>query len=412
MINNAEIIAIGSELLSPSRTDTNSLYLTGKLNSIGIDVELKTVVGDIESRLETVVREAIRRSSLVISTGGLGPTEDDITRKVFARVLKRQLVLENKVLERIQARFQSRGLEMPANNARQALVPVGAEILENTAGTAPGLWMEHEDSIVILLPGPPFELKRIFEEACIPRLTALAGGARMVTQVFKATGTTESKLDEMISPIYSKYRNPTTTVLASPGEIQVHITGKGKSEEEARQVVTELADQIEFALGDLIFSRGEESLEQIVGYYLMMRQMTVAVAESCTGGLISQRFTSVPGSSNYFLCGVSCYSNRSKVELIGIPPLLIEMGGAVSPEVAKALAEGIRLRSGASIGLGVTGIAGPSGGSVEKPVGLVHIALSTEPGIEHQEFRFVGDRNRIRFWASQAALDMIRKKLL
>jgi nicotinamide-nucleotide amidase len=412
MIKNAEIIAVGSELLSPNRVDTNSLYLTGRLNSIGVEVELKTVVGDTENRLEAIVREAIRRSSLVVSTGGLGPTEDDITKKVFARVLKRQLILNNKVLERIQARFRSRGLEMPANNARQALVPADAEILENPTGTAPGLWMEQEGSIVILLPGPPFELKRIFEDSCMPRLTALAGGVRMATQIFKATGTTESKLDEIIAPIYSKYKNPATTILSSPGEIQIHITGKGKSEEEARETVTELADKIEFALGDLIFSRGEENLEQIVGYYLMMRQMTVAVAESCTGGLIAERLTSVPGSSNYFLCGVACYSNRSKIDLIGIPPLLVEMDGAVSPDVAKGLAEGIRLRSGASIGVGVTGIAGPSGGSINKPVGLVHIALSTEPAIEHQEFRFVGDRDRIRFWASQAALDMIRRKLL
>ncbi len=412
MIHNAEIIAIGSELLSSERMDTNSLYLTGKLNSIGIEVELKTVVGDNESRLESVIREALRRSSLVVSSGGLGPTEDDITKKVFARVLKRQLVLENRVLERIQTRFRNRGLEMSANNARQALVPVGAEILENSSGTAPGLWIEHEGCVVILLPGPPIELKRMFEESCMPRLTGLSGGMRLVTQVFKATGTTESRLDELIAPIYSKYKNPVTTVLASPGEIQVHITGRGKSEEEARRIVTELADQVEFTLGDLIFSRGEENLEQIVAYYLMMRQMTLAVAESCTGGLIAQRLTSVPGSSNYFLYGICPYSNRAKVDLLDIPPLLIEMNRAVSPEVAKAMAERVRLKSGAAIGVGVTGIAGPSGGSMEKPVGLVHIALSTEPAIEHKEYRFSGDRDRIRLWASQATLDMIRRKLL
>ncbi len=412
MIKNAEIIAVGSELLTPKRLDTNSLYLTEHLNSIGIDVELKTVVGDNESRLEAVAREAIKRSSLVIATGGLGPTEDDITKKVIARVLKRQMVLDNRVMERIQSRFRSRGLEMPANNARQALVPVGAEILENSVGSAPGLWIEQEGCLILLFPGPPFELKRMFEESCLPRLAARSVGARIVTQVFKATGITESKLDDIIAPIYTKYKNPETTILASPGEIQVHIRGKGKSEEEAQKLVIELADKIEFALGDCIFSRGEESLEQIVGYYLMMRQITVAVAESCTGGLLSERLTSVPGSSNYFLCGVTCYSNASKVELAGIPPLVIEMNGAVSPEVAKGLAEGIRLRSGALMGIGITGIAGPSGGSVEKPVGLVHIAISTEPAIDHKEYRFTGDRERIRLWASQAALDMIRHKLL
>jgi nicotinamide-nucleotide amidase len=322
------------------------------------------------------------------------------------------LVLEERILERIKTRFKNRGLEMSANNARQALILVGSKILENRVGTAPGLWIEHEGCHILLLPGPPRELKVVFEEVCMPRLTELSGGTRLFTQVFKATGLTESKLDEMIAPIYTPYKNPSTTVLAGAGEIQVFVTGKGRSEEEAKRTVSEVADRIEFALGDYVFSRGEESLEQIVGYYLMMREMTLAVAESCTGGLVSQRLTSVPGSSNYFLCGVTCYSNPSKIDLAGIPPLLLEMNGAVSAEVAKGLAEGIRLRTGAAIGLGITGIAGPSGGSVQKPVGLVHLALSLNGLTEHQEHRFGGDRDRIRLWASQAALDMVRRKLI
>jgi nicotinamide-nucleotide amidase len=408
----AEIIAIGSELLTPSRVDTNSLYLTEQLNSIGIGVELKTVVGDNEHRLEQLLKEAVKRSELVVATGGLGPTEDDVTKKVVSRVVKKQLVLEERILERIKTRFKNRGLEMSANNARQALILVGSKILENRVGTAPGLWIEHEGCHILLLPGPPRELKVVFEEVCMPRLTELSGGTRLFTQVFKATGLTESKLDEMIAPIYTPYKNPSTTVLAGAGEIQVLVTGKGRSEEEAKRTVSEVADRIEFALGDYVFSRGEESLEQIVGYYLMMREMTLAVAESCTGGLVSQRLTSVPGSSNYFLCGVTCYSNPSKIDLAGIPPLLLEMNGAVSAEVAKGLAEGIRLRTGAAIGLGITGIAGPSGGSVQKPVGLVHLALSLNGLTEHQEHRFGGDRDRIRLWASQAALDMVRRKLI
>jgi nicotinamide-nucleotide amidase len=412
MLETAEIIAIGSELLTPSRTDTNSLFLTERLNSIGIDVDLKTIVGDNEMRLEQVVREAVKRSHLVIATGGLGPTEDDVTKKVFARVLKKQMVLDDQILERIKARFRRRGVEMPANNARQALVPIGGHVLENPGGTAPGIWMEQEGCRIILLPGPPSELKPMFDEACMPRLTELTGSARLFTQVFKATGITESQLDERIAPIYTKYRNPVTTVLACPGEVQIHITGRGKSEDEARRIVTELADKVEFELGDQIFSRGEETLEQIVGYYLMMRQMTLAVAESCTGGLVAQRITSVPGSSSYFLSGITCYSNESKIELAGIPPLLIEMNGAVSPEVAKGLADGIRQKTGATLGLGITGIAGPAGGTVQKPVGLVHIALSMEACLDHKEFHFAGDRERIRFWASQAALDMVRRKLI
>jgi len=413
MTKNAEIIAIGSELLTSQRLDTNSLFLTDRLNSIGIEVEIKTVVGDNEGHLEHIVREAIKRSSVIISTGGLGPTEDDITKKVFARVLKRQLVLDDQILERIQARFRARGMPMPAINARQALVPLGATILENTAGTAPGLWMEEGGCRIILLPGPPGEMKPMFETACLPKLAELTGGARLFTQIFKVTGLTESALDERIAPIYLKYKNPVTTVLATyPGEVQIHITGRGKSEEDAKTIVTELADKIEFDLGDHVFSRGEENLEQIVGYYLLMRRYTLAVAESCTGGLISQRVTSVPGSSAYFLCGMTCYSNRSKTELAGIPPLLIEMNGAVSPEVAKGLAEGIRKRSGATLGLGLTGIAGPTGATLEKPVGMVHIALSMEGSLDHREFRFGGDRERIRQWASQAALDMVRRKLI
>jgi competence/damage-inducible protein CinA-like protein len=413
MIKTAEIMAIGSELLTPNCMDTNSLFLTERLNSIGIEVELKTIVGDNEAYLEQLVRESIKRASLVISTGGLGPTEDDVTKKVFARVLKRQMVLDDQILDRIQARFRARGMTMPAINARQALVPVGATILENVAGTAPGLWMEEGECRIILLPGPPSELKSMFDTSCLPRLAELSGGARLFTQVFKVTGLSESALDERISPMYVKYKNPVTTVLATyPSEVQIHLTGRGKSEEDARKIVMELADQIEIELGDDIFSRGEENLEQIVGYYLLMRRHTLAVAESCTGGLISQRITSVPGSSAYFLCGITCYSNQSKVELAGVPPLLIEMNGAVSPEIAKGLAEGIRERTGATVGVGVTGIAGPSGATVEKPVGLVHIALSMADCLEHREFRFGGDRERIRQWSSQVALDMVRRKLM
>jgi len=412
MLAGAEIIAIGSELLTPHRIDSNSLYLTTQLNSIGIEVELKIVAGDNEGRLEQVVRAAINRSSLVIATGGLGPTEDDVTKKVFARVLKRQLILEDPILRHIQSRFQSRGLEMPPNNARQALVPVGARVLENIAGTAPGLWLEEDNCVVILLPGVPTEMKTIFEEFCLPLLSKRTGGFRLFTRVLKATGITESQLDEQIAPIYTKYKNTSTTILASQGEIQVHLTGRARSTQEAEELIREMSDKIELELGTAIFSRGGESLEQIVGYSLLNRKMTLAVAESCTGGLISERMTCVPGSSAYFLCGITCYSNQSKVELAGIPPLLLEMNGAASREVAIGLAEGIQEKVGSTIGLGVTGVAGPSGGSVEKPVGLVHLALVMGTEVEHQEHLFKGNRERIRFWASQTALDMVRRKLI
>ena len=412
MVTTTEIIAIGSELLTPHRVDSNSLYLTKQLNSIGIEVDFKVVAGDHEGHLEQVVKVAIGRSSLVIATGGLGPTEDDITKKVFARVLHRQMVLEDQILKDIQSRFKKRGMEMPANNARQALVPVGAQVLENPTGTAPGLWIEEGDCTVILLPGVPSEMTAIFENSCLLLLEQQAGNTWMFTKVLKTTGMAESQLDEQIAPIYTQYKNPVTTILASQGEVQIHLTGRGTTKKEAENLVNEVSDKIELVLGECIFSRGKESLEQIVGYYLVMRQMTLAVAESCTGGLISERMTRVPGSSEYFLCGVTCYSNQSKIRLAEIPPLVIEMNGAVSPEVAKALAEGIREKTGSNLGLGVTGVAGPSGGSLEKPVGLVYIALATETTISCQEFRFGGDRERIRFWASQAALDMVRRTLI
>ena len=412
MVSTAEIIAIGSELLTPHRVDSNSLYLTKQLNSIGIEVGVKVVVGDDESCLEQVFKIAIERSSLVIATGGLGPTEDDITKKVFARVLHRQMVLEEQILKDIKSRFLSRGLDMPANNARQALVPVGAQVLENPTGTAPGLWIEEGDCIVILLPGVPSEMKTIFETSCLSVLKQRSGNSRMFAKVLKTTGMAESQLDEKIAPIYTQYKNPVTTILASQGEVQIHLTGRGETEKEAEILVNEVSDKMELVLGEYIFSRGTESLEQIVGYYLLMRQKTLSIAESCTGGLISERMTRVPGSSEYFLCGVTCYSNQSKINLAEIPPLVIEMNGAVSPEVAKSLAEGIREKTGSNLGLGITGLAGPSGGSPEKPVGLVYIALATESTVKCQKFQFGGDRERVRFWASQAALDMVRRSLI
>ena len=408
----AEIIAIGSELLTPHRVDSNSLYLTRQLNSIGIEVDLKVVAGDHESRLEQVVRSAVKRSPLVIATGGLGPTEDDITRKVFARVLQRQMVLQDEILQGIRTRFRNRGLEMPANNARQALVPVRARVLENRLGTAPGLWLEEGDAVIILLPGVPSEMKAIFEESCLSMLSRRSKGIHLFTRVLRATGMAESQLDEQIAPIYTRYKNPVTTILAGRGEIQVHLTGKATSRQEAMALVQKVADRIEIELGDYIFSTGDESLEQVVGECLLRKQKTLAVAESCTGGLIAERITRVSGSSRYFLGGVICYSNQSKVELTGMPPLLLEMSGAVSAEVARALAEGIRDRTGASVGIGVTGVAGPSGGTPEKPVGLVHLALAMEDQVEHRECRFSGDREKIRFWATQTALDMVRRSLL
>ena len=407
----AEIIAVGSELLTPYRLDTNSLYLTEKLNALGIEVRFKTVVGDDPERLAAVFRTAIRRSGLVILTGGLGPTEDDVNRNVVADVLGRRLIEVPEIRQRIQERFVSLGRSMAKNNLRQALVPDGAEWLVNEQGTAPGIWLEQNGVTIVLLPGPPGELRAMFEAQCRPRLERIAPKERIRTRVLKVVGLPESEVDERIAPIYTAYKNPVTTLLATPGAIEVHLRARAASDAEAEALLAELGDKIELALGDHIFSTHGESLEEMVGMRLLMKEKTVAVAESCTGGLLSERLTRTPGSSNFFLGGAVCYSNELKTKMAGVPQTLIEENGAVSKPVAQALAEGIRKHAGASLGVGITGIAGPSGGTPEKPVGLVYIALADEQGTELREFRFPGNRDRIRQWASQAALEMIRRRL-
>jgi len=408
----AEIIAIGSELLVPGFVDTNSVYLTRQLNDIGISVAMKSIVGDDESYLEQAVRGSMERTPLLITIGGLGPTEDDVTRKVVARVMQRQLVLDDGILAGIQKRFKTRGAEMPANNARQALVPTGSDILENNNGTAPGLWIHADKNDVVLLPGPPSELEPMFEDSCMPRLQKMAGTMALARRLFRTTGLMESALDARIAPIYQKYKNPVTTILAKPGQVEVRLTAQGKTMEEAERLVQELGEKIEASLDKYIFAKTETSLEEVVGMQLAMKHSTIAVAESCTGGMLAQRLTSVPGSSRYFLSGIVTYSNQSKIDLAGIPPLLLEMQGAVSEEVARGLAESVREKVGSTFGVGITGVAGPDGGSPEKPVGTVHIAVAGPGGTIHRHQVFPGSRERIRSWSSQAALDMVRRVLM
>jgi nicotinamide-nucleotide amidase len=407
----AEIIAVGSELLTPFRQDTNSLYLTGKLNDLGTEVRFKTIVGDDAARLAEVFRCALGRSQLIILIGGLGPTEDDVNREVVAEVLGRPLHEEPEIRRRIEARFARFGRAMSPNNLRQAMVPEGAEWLENHNGTAPGLWIEHEGAAIVLLPGPPREMEAMFDAACLPRLERVAPPAVVRTLVLKVIGLAESEVDQRIAPIYKVYANPQTTILATPGGIEVHLRARTESGAKANDLLDDLAVKIETALGEHVFSTSGETLEEIVGRYLALRHKTLAVAESCTGGLLSERLTRVPGSSNYFLGGVVCYSNDLKTRLAGVPAKLIEENGAVSKPVAMALAEGVRRNTGASIGLGITGIAGPGGGTVEKPAGLVFIALADERGAQVREFRFPGDRERVRNLSTTAALEMIRRRI-
>ena len=405
----AEIIAVGSELLTPDRIDTNSLFLTQRLNHLGIAVARKTIVGDQHDHVRDAFRCALDRCDLVISSGGLGPTLDDLTREAVAELLSRKLVLNNSVLQNIEARFRRLGRTMPEVNKRQAMVPESADLLENSRGTAPGLWLESAGRIIVLLPGPPHELKAMFTEKVEPRLERLAGATRLFYREMRTAGLTESEVEQRTAPIYTQYPEVQTTILTAPGEIQLHLRSWSSDHAAAERMLDELIERISFALGENVFTSNGQSLEEIVAHEMTLNQATVATAESCTGGLLAERLTRVPGSSSYFLGGVVCYSNDLKIAWTDVPAELIESKGAVSPEVAQALAQGIRRRVGATLGIGITGIAGPSGGSPEKPVGLVYIALADANGSRDRTLRFPGDRERIRWHASQAALDMLRR---
>ena len=408
----AEIIAVGSELLTPHRLDTNSLYLTEKLNSLGIELRLKTVVGDDRRRLAAVLQAALSRSSLIIATGGLGPTEDDVTREVFSEILHLPLYAVDEIRRQIEERFQRYGRKMPTINLRQAQVPKGAEWLANPNGTAPGLWINQAGVQIILLPGPPRELEPLFEDSCFERLARLVSSQCLLTRVYKVAGLPESEVDQRIAPHYTPYQNPETTLLASPGEIEIHLRAKGVNSKEAGALLSELGSKIEAELKEAIFTSCGESLETVVGNLLRTQGITLGVVEGCTGGRIAQRMTWQPGSSSFFQGGIVCYSNTSKVEPGGIGRELIEQYGSASPEVCQALAASVRSKMKSALGLAVTGLCGPAGGTEEKPVGLVYIALADEQRSEAWEHRFLGDRDRIQHQASQSALEHLRWWLL
>jgi len=413
---NAEIIAIGSELLTPFRQDTNSLYLTEKLNQLGVEIVIKTIVGDSRPRLVSVAQHALFRSDIVIFMGGLGPTEDDLTREAVAEALGLELHRDEEILEKLKQRFAARGYKMTPNNFQQADVIAGAVVLPNPNGTAPGQWItgkyEGRDRLIILLPGPPFELRAMFDEQCFERLRAKLPPAYIATRVLKVAMLGEPLVDSRVAPIYKRYTDVQTTILAGAGDIQFNLFTRADSMEAAQQRVDDLAGEIEDELGDALYASKGESLEQIVGYYLQMRNSTLAVAESCTGGLLADRITSTSGSSRYFLGGAIVYSNELKTAFADVPKTLLAKHGAVSREVAVAMAEGIRKRCKATFGIGITGVAGPSGGSEQKPVGLVYHASASERETQVEERNFPGDRKRVRWFASQMALDMVRRKLM
>ncbi|HET9531156.1 MAG TPA: competence/damage-inducible protein A [Blastocatellia bacterium] len=408
----AEIIAIGSELLTPYRTDTNSLWLTERLNSVGISVQIKTIVGDDEPLLEEAIRDGLKRSDVIISTGGLGPTEDDVTRKVFSRVTGRQLTLDYEVLEGIRRRMTGRGYKMTPNNERQALVPRGATVLPNPNGTAPGIKMEQDGKLIALLPGPPRENKPMFDDYVMPDLEKMSRGIRIAKRLLKVTGMGESQLDDQIAPIYTQYTNPSTTILFTDSEIELHLTATAESTIRAEELVEELVDKLEEKIGDNLYSTRGETLEQVIGDRLRLKRYTIATAESCTGGLVAERITQVPGSSDYFFGSIVSYTNRVKTALLGVPADLIELHGPVSGEVAEAMARGIKERTGATIGLSVTGVAGPGGGTTAVPVGTVYIGLADDVMTSNRRLILPGDRHLIRWRASTAALEMVRRRYL
>lgn len=412
----SEIIAVGSELLTPYRQDTNSLFLTEQLNALGVSVIFKTIVGDRKPHLVHAVRNALERTDIVIVMGGLGPTEDDLTREAVGSALGVRVRRDSDLLTALYKRFAERRMKMPDNNSKQADVVEGAEILLNANGTAPGQWMDIVYSghrkLLMMLPGPPSELKPMFTNECVPRLRGILPPKHLATRILKMALVPESQADARMAPIYTRFKDVETTILAHAGEIQLHLSCAKPTLAVAQARVNELASKIEEEMDDLIYSSQGETLEQIALYYLEMRSSTLAVAESCTGGLLAQRLTSVSGSSRSFLGGAVVYSDELKTDFAGVPEQLIEEYGAVSPEVAEALANGIRRRTQATLGVGITGIAGPTGGTDTKPVGLVYIAITDGLQTDVLEKKFTGDRERVRWWASQQALDMIRRKLM
>ncbi len=409
---NAEIIAVGSELLTPQRIDSNSLYLTGQLNALGVEVVAKMIVGDDRARLAEAVRAALARSEILILTGGLGPTEDDVTRDAVALALGREQQFRQDLSDAIERRFRHGGRTMAEINKRQAYLVAGAEVLPNPNGTAVGQWIEHDGRAVMLLPGPPHEMEAMFRDACLPRLERLLPGQVIRTRVFRIALMAESEVDQKVAPVYTRYANPVTTILAAAGDIQLHLRARSDTPEEAESLLDEVTAQIEPLLGNRIYSRNGDPLEAVVGQRLRERGETVAVAESCTGGMLGERLTAIPGSSDYFAGGFLVYTERMKTALLGVSEELLKEHTAVSEQAAEAMALGARERTGATWAVSITGVAGPSGGTEAAPVGTIIIGIAGPDGCRTHRARYYQfDRARIRALATQNALDLLRRRL-
>jgi len=407
---NAEIIAAGSELLTPARSDTNSLWLTARLNELGVEITQKTIVGDDRERLAGAVRGALERVDIVIVTGGLGPTEDDVTREAVAQALGRGLVFSEEIQGWIERRFTRFGRRMAKINRRQAFLIAGAEKLENPNGTAPGQWIDLEGKMIALLPGPPGEMQPMFESACVAHLRERLPRMSIRTRFYRVAGMGESDLDQLIAPLYKPYANPVTTILAAAGDIQIHLRARAETPEQAETLAAELGEKIEAALGERIYSNDGAPLASVVGEQLKRRGETVAVAESCTAGLLGARITEVAGASAWFAGGFLVYQTQMKTLLLGVDAGLIAAQGVVSEAVARALAGSARERTGATWALAVTGAAGPDSAGGAEP-GTVWIGLAGPGGTEARRLRFPGDRARVRAFAAQSALNLLRLRL-
>lgn len=412
----AVILAVGSEMLTGARMDSNSIFVTEVLNSIGIEVAYKAVVGDDRRELEAQTGFALSRHQVLILTGGLGPTDDDLTRETVAGLLGLPLEEDAVILESIRGRFASRGWHMPAVNRRQAQVPRGAIVIDNPRGSAPGLLIEHDGRVIALLPGPPREMQPMMSGPVRERLAPLAGGVHLRRRLLKIAGRTESRVEEITQPIYTTWLQQTppieTTILAAPGQIELHLSVRVVDEAAGVRALDVAVGQLEQVLGADLVSHDGRSIEQVVGDLLRARGWRIALAESCTGGLLASLLTDVPGSSDYVERGVVAYSNAAKTEWLDVPETLIDAHGAVSEPVARAMAANVRVRSGADVGVGITGIAGPGGGSAEKPVGTVCIAVALPDQVSASVFRFLGGRETVKTFSATAALDMVRRLLL
>ncbi len=412
----AWIVAVGSEMLTPFRVDTNSLVITERLNAIGCDVRLKVVVGDSVDELAQVLTAALDSADLVVCTGGLGPTEDDITRDALTRVLGVPLETDEAIVEHIRARFARRAMTMPEINRRQAMVPRGATVLANPNGTAPGLWIEHGQVRILVLPGPPREMTPMLAAVIQERLAPYSGARGLFRRVIKITGRPESDVDARAQPIYGRWTTQpvpiTTTILAVLGQIELHLTAAAESRVEADIALDAAVLELQDAFGSSIFSADGRPLPRVVGDMLRSADWTIAVAESCTGGLLASLLTDVPGSSDYVERGAVCYSNRAKIDWLGVPEAIIAEHGAVSEPVAQSMAEGIRTRAHTDVGIGVTGIAGPGGGTPDKPVGTVAIAVVAGDDTRVRTFQFIGEREQVKYQSAQAALNMLRLMML